>query len=148
MHALLSSKLLNSVYATLLDHVAKSNSTHHLPHKKMAVKIWNIKAAVLPWIDSLWTEPLHQEDATYVRLEIARELVEVYYRRQTFPLGSYRIHILNTFLKPVPFGTDVVVRRNLHALEIMVGPDKPGMFRYSTTYDFEADVEEVKAGGD
>jgi hypothetical protein len=82
--------------------------------------MWDLKPTVLPWIHSRPVTPNHYEDSRFVSLEFAKELVEMYYRRCTFIVGSESLHILDTFLQQDPFGYDVVVSRNLCRLEILL----------------------------
>lgn len=87
--------------------------------------MWNIISPTFPfaarWRTSATTSP-HYEDSTFVGVEFAKELLQMYYQECHFTIHEEEFGILDTLLQQEPRGYGIRIGQMIMKLQLTVGP--------------------------
>jgi hypothetical protein len=132
----------------MLDRITSDIPSFHLKLplyiRQQPKKMWNIVSPIFPFA-ARWTRHSttpHYEDSTYVGLDFAKELLQMYYKVVCFTLYEESFDILHTFLQQEPKGYGLVVGQMIGHLELtMVLKHFTG---WLSEMDYEIQFEENK----
>jgi hypothetical protein len=136
------------VYGHMLDRVGPDYSMYHfklpLSYQNQPKKMWNIISPTFPFVVRwrLYAANPHYEDSTYVGIEFAKELLQMYYKVYCFTLDEQNFDVLHTFLQQEPRGYGLVVGQMIRNLELSVA------FKHcigmDSNMDYKVKFEETK----